>query len=271
MKSSAKCLLVLAVGLFLYSALGCSDQLSRSYYKRHPMSSQEVAAVWGDPVAVEKLDSGIERRVYKIQNPATGLKYRYFLITNGQVIASGVTDQGPEKSTQAFEQGKGFTPSDLSRAYYKKFPMTAEALDRIWGEPVHVDKLGADSERRVYEISDPYTDFRYRYFLVENGRVTASRISADKGFRKASGDRVQQPLEINEISNAYYRRHPMTVSELEKVWGSPIIVQESGMGLEKRIYKIANPYPSGFEFRYFIVDGNTVVSSGITDTVDLAQ
>ena len=224
-----------------------------------------------EPVAVETLSNGTERRVYAIQNPATDLKYRYFLLSNGQVIASGITDQGPVTASTATTEAQGFVPSDLSKAYYKKFPMTMAELDRTWGKPIHVDKLGDAAERRVYEISDPYTDFRYRYFLVEDGNVVASRISTDKGFRQSPTGRVQQPIEINEISQAYYRKHPMSVAEVEKAWGMPILVQKSGKGLEKRIYKITNPYPSGFEFRYFIVDGNRVVSSGITDTVDLAQ
>lgn len=269
MKKSLQLALSLILGLALWQVTGCSDKLSRAYYARHPMSSQEVAKVWGDPVAVTQLDSGIEKRVYPIQNAVTALKYRYFLVRNDRVLASGLTDRAEGAVQDRADKQQGFVPSDLSKAYYEKFPMSVEELDRIWGRPISVEATQGGAERRVYELSDPYTDFRYRYFLIDDGRVVASRISTRKGFRDESDQRRQQSIQVNEISQAFYERYPMTLAEVEKTWGQPAFVLSEGGGLEKRIYKIANPYPAGFEFRYFILRGERVVSSGITDTIDL--
>ena len=187
------------------------------------------------------------------------------------MIASGLTDSGKGAKQDRIDRQQGFVPSDISKAYYAKFPVSVAQLDRIWGRPIHVDKTKDGAERRVYEISDPYTDFRYRYFLVRDDRVVASRISTDKGFRADDSNRVQQNIQVNEISHAYYEKHPMSLDEVEKTWGQPVFILAGKGGMEKRIYKIANPNPAGFEFRYFIVKGNDIVSSGITDTIDLAK
>lgn len=271
MKKNLQFAICLVLAVALWQVMGCSDRLSRAYYARHPMSSEDVAKVWGDPVAVHQLPNNVEKRIYPIQNAVTDLKYRYFLIQGGRVLASGLTDSaaGAEQDQRNFEQG--FTPSDISKTYYEKHPMPVDELDRIWGRPIAVDKATDGAERRVYEISDPFTDFRYRYFLVRDGLVVASRISPDKGFQKDDGRRTAQNIQVNDISHAFYERHPMTLAEVETTWGQPALVISGDGGLEERIYKIANPYPSGFEFRYFIVKGGQVVSSGITDTLDLGK
>ena len=271
MKKSLQLAICLILGLTLWQITGCSDRLSRAYYARHPMSSKEVAKIWGDPVAVQQLPNNVEKRIYPIQNAVTDLKYRYFLIQGGTVLASGLTDSLSGAGQEQNDLVQGFVPSDISKTYYEKHPMSVGELDRIWGRPLAVDTAADGAERRVYEISDPFTDFRYRYFLIRNDRVVASRISPDKGFQKSDSHRTQQNIQVNEISHAFYEKHPMTLAEVEKTWGQPALVISGKTGMEKRIYKIANPYPSGFEFRYFIVEGAKVVSSGITDTIDLAK
>jgi len=270
MKACKWALGVSMLGLLLLVMTGCSDSLSRSYYARHPMSSEEVSRVWGAPVAVIPMDEGIEKRIYAIQNPATDLKYRYFLVKEGQVFASGITDQTSLPATPAPEEKTSFVPSDLSKLYYQKVAVSAADLDRVWGQPLHIDAVDG-MQRRVYEISDPMTDFRYRYFLIKDGRVFASRISTERGFKDPVGSRTQKGIQIGESSKSYYDKHPMTLDAVEKVWGQPVAVEKGDGGLEKRIYKIVNPYPSAFEFRYFIVRNGNVVSSGITDTVDVAR
>ena len=46
------------VGLVVAPMLlaGCSYTLSRAFYSNHPMSSAEVAKVWGEPFEVQQLD-----------------------------------------------------------------------------------------------------------------------------------------------------------------------------------------------------------------------
>ena len=62
----------------------------------------------------------------------------------------------------------------------------------------------------------------------------------------------------------------MSLQEVEKVWGAPVMVQETGSGMVKRFYKIKTPGDVGFEFRYFVVKDGMVVFSGISDTLDMA-
>ncbi|MCP4747445.1 MAG: hypothetical protein GY874_15080 [Desulfobacteraceae bacterium] len=269
MKKIMMLVICAGIGVIILSVTGCTDRLSKQYYKRHPMSSDDVAKIWGNPVYTENLEDGIERKIYTIQNAVTDLKYRYFLVKDGKVIASGITDRGPGPGKKAGIK-EGFTGGDLSKAYYKKFPMTLTDLERVWGEPAQVQILEDETQRRVYEIAEPFTDFSYRYFLLKDDMVIASRISPDAGFNNQDQQRTRRDIKVSEISNAFYKKHPMTIAQVEKNWGKASFINERSDGLQLRIYKIKNPYPAGFEFRYFIVDSKEVISSGITDTVDLA-
>ena len=86
---------IIGIGVILLLAVaGCSDTLSRAYYTHHLRSVQDVESVWGPPVYTSSLDRGIEKRTCTIQSPYTDLKYRYFLIKDGMVLASGITDSG---------------------------------------------------------------------------------------------------------------------------------------------------------------------------------
>ena len=260
--------IVVVVALIMLTITGCSDKLSRAYYVQHPMSSAEVAKAWGDPVAVVPLDGGIEKRVYRIQNPYTDLKYRYFLVKDGMVLASGISDTvTAEKEDAASEDTTGFVPSDLSRTFYSHHRTTVAQLDDIWGTPVDVKTMSDGTQYRTYEIANAYTDFKYRRFIVKDGLVVASRISPYQEFNTKDHAKDAQGIEINEISHAYYKLHPMSLQEVESVWGKPVMVQQSGSGPEKRYYKIKIPSDVGFEFRFFIVQDGMVLSSGVTDAV----
>lgn len=258
-------LVALAMGI-----TGCTDRFSREYYDRHPMSTTEVSTVWGNPVEVLHLADGIEKRVYKIQNPYSGMRYRYFIIQDGMVLASGVSDAivtDDAVGTTHLDR-TGFVPGDLSLAFYSDHRTTVDQLDKIWGKPVQVQPMGDGEEIRTYPIANPYTDFKFRRFIVKDGIVVASRISPSEDVlietHRKSGFKG---IEINEVSHAYYQAHPMTLKEVELVWGKAVSVRQTGSGLEKRYYKINFPNDVGFEFRFFVVKDGMVVSSGISDTI----
>lgn len=271
MKKAAAIILSSALVFTLMGITGCSKGLSKAYYLQHPMSSERVARVWGEPVDVKQLENGIEKRVYKIQNPVTEFKYRYFMIKDKTVICSGISDIGATSATKAEEDIISFVPSDLSMAYYKKFPVKAEKLAEVWGEPIFIQKTEDGMEKKAYELHDPHTDYMYRYFLLRDGMVVASRLSTGKGIKDKSSAGAHKGIEINEISNAYYAKHPKTAAEVEKVWDKPVFVQKGKGGMEKRIYRINNHYLTGFQFRFFIIKNGMVVSSGILDTLDLTK
>lgn len=256
--------------IFLLAVGGCSDTLSRAYYVHHPRSVQDVESVWGTPVDVTRLDGGLEKRTYMIQSTDFDLKYRYFLIKDDRVLASGITDTGKAASPGIHQETVGFVASDLSKAFYARHQTTVDHLDQTWGKPLRVQDGNGGMQYRVYEINAPYSDFRFRKFVVKDGFVVASRISPEPGFKTESAKGEYKGLEINEISHRYYQHHPMSLEAVETTWGQPVFIRKAENGLEKRIYKLKMPADAAFAFRFFIFDKGVVVSSGISDTLDIA-
>lgn len=261
---------ILGTGLILlFFVVGCSDTVSRSFYTHHPRSAQEMEKVWGEPVDIAVLDGGVERRTYAIQSPYTDLKYRYFLIKDGMVLASGITDTGKAISPETHRETIGFVASDLSKAFYSKHKTTVAHLDSTWGQPLVVRDTNDGTQFRVYEIQAPYSDFRFRKFIVKDGIVVASRISPEAGFNVDSNRQDYRAIEINEVSHLYYKNHPMSLESVETTWGAPVFIQKTDNGLEKRTYRLQMPTDAGFAFRFFIIEDGMVVSSGISDTMDV--
>jgi hypothetical protein len=255
----------------MLTAAGCSNSLSRTFYRHNPRSLDDVQASWGEPVRITALENDMEKRVYPIQSPYTDLKYRYFLFKDGMVLASGLTDIGKETSSDEQRQTVGFHPSDLSEVYYAQNRTPVEHIDSMWGEPLRVKEMPDGTQVRVYAIQHPYTDFKYRKFIVRDGIVVGSRISPDKGFSVPS----EQPddtccIDINELSRRYYRNHPMSLEDVKQVWGQPVLVEKDDNGLEKWVYELKLPVDAGFSFRFFVIDDGMVVSSGVRDTLDIA-
>jgi hypothetical protein len=252
---------------FLFAIAGCSDTLSRSFYSQNPRSIQDVESVWGQPVDITRLDGGIEKRTYMIQSTDFDLRYRYFLIQDGMVLASGITDTGRSVPPEIHQESVGFVASDLSKAFYTLHQTTIADLDRIWGTPLRVQDADDGMQYRVYRVNDAYSDFRFRKFVVKDGFVVASRISPEPGFRAESGPGAVKGVEINEISHRYYQHHPMSLEAVETTWGEPVTIRKTKNGLEKRTYKLKMPSDAAFAFRFFIIDKGMVVSSGISDTL----
>jgi hypothetical protein len=252
--------------LLAVALIGCSDTLSRSFYRHHPRSLETVEQVWGAPVSIVSLEDGIERRTYAVQTPYTDLKYRYFLIQDGMVLASGITDAGPSTPPSAYRVPPDFAVSDLSKAFYERHPTTVAHLDTTWGAPICTRDAKDGFEYRVYAVDVPYADFRYRQFMVKDGRVVASHLSPEQTC-PVEAPRAVNDITVNEISHRYYAGHPMSLHDVETVWGEPVLVRQGENGLEKRIYRLRMPTDVAFAFRFFIIQNGRVVSSGITDTV----
>lgn len=259
-----------AIGImYILAVIGCADNLSRSFYAHHPRSVEEVESVWGAPVAVTRLNAGLEKRTYAIQSPYTDLKYRYFLIKDGAVLASGITDSGKMTAAQNHDPTVTFVPSDLSQAFYLQHRTTVTHLDQTWGQPLGIENAADGNQYRVYAVHDPYTDFKYRKFILKDGIVVASRISPEEGFGSDATKQQYRGIEINDISHRYYANHPMSLEAVETVWGAPVCIQKADNGVEKRTYKLQMPVDAAFAFRFFIIEDGLVVSSGISDTVDV--
>ncbi|MCB2145804.1 MAG: hypothetical protein KQI81_04965 [Deltaproteobacteria bacterium] len=270
MKKRRVCAVIGIGTILLFTVVGCSDSLSRTFYTHHPRSAQEVEMVWGKPVDVIRLDGGIEKRTYVIQSPYTDLKYRYFLIRDNVVLASGITDTAGAVPPKIQQENVGFVPSDLSKAYYARHKTTVAHLDQTWGKPLQVQDMNDGMQVRVYSIQDPYTDFKLRKFIVKDGIVVASRISPETEFSVDTRPQEYRSIEINEISHLYYQKHPMSLEAVEMAWGEPVLIQKADNGLEKRTYKLQIPTDAAFAFRFFIIKDGQVISSGISDTMDVS-
>ncbi|WP_319409687.1 hypothetical protein [uncultured Desulfosarcina sp.] len=253
--------------ILIFAIVGCSDTLSRKFYTHHPKSAQDVEKVWGQPTDITELEGGIEKRTYAVQNPYTDLKYRYFLIKDGMVLASGITDTGKKIEQEVHHQTDGFVPSDLSVAFYAKHRTTVTDLDQTWGKPLLVKDAKDGKQFRLYKITAPYADFNFREFILKDGVVVASSLNPKQAFSIDSQQHEYKGIEINEISALYYTRHPMTLETVEATWGKPVFIEKTKKGLEKRTYKLQMPADTAFAFRFFIIDGGMVVSSGVSDTV----
>jgi hypothetical protein len=259
----------LLIGLMI-AAAGCSTHLSRTFYQHHPRSLQDVEKDWGKPIKITMLENDIEKRVYPIQSPYTDLKYRYFLFRDGMVLASGLTDIGKAAQPDVHQQSVNFNPSDLSKAFYANNRTTVAHIDNTWGEPLRVKNMPDGTQVPVYPIQDPYTDFKFRKFIVKDDIVVASRISPEKGFSAPSGQPDTCCIEINELSNLYYRNHPMSLEDVKQVWGEPVLIEKDDIGLEKWVYELKVLVDAGFSFRDFVIDDGKVISSGVRDTLEIA-
>jgi hypothetical protein len=168
-----------------------------------------------------------------------------------------------------FAAAGGAWAVSLSERYYLKHELKVEKLDRIWGKPVLVETLDNGLERRVYEIENPFPEnLRYRFFMVSDGKVVSSGISDRRGDDRAEFNTKETVnLPKSKISESYYTKNPLSAEDVERTWGTPIQVKDMGAGLEGRVYEIPNPYPASMKYRYFLIQNNMVLASGITDII----
>ncbi|RLC30003.1 MAG: hypothetical protein DRH32_06435, partial [Deltaproteobacteria bacterium] len=245
----------------------------RAFYTKNPAVAKNILKSWGEPVNVQPLGSGMEKRYYKISNPyPPDLGYRYFVVKDDKVVYSGITDMDGSPKSLAAEKDIIFNVGDLSKSFYSRHPDIASKVLESWGTPVNVMQLENGIEQRVYKINNPYPSaFGYRYFRVKDGKVLASGLAESDGTAEAGLSNVCRPLSVSELSREYYAINPMSEQTLNHVWGKPIDVRDIGDGIEQRTYKIRNAYPASFGFRYFQVKDGQVIASGITDMVQTCK
>jgi hypothetical protein len=190
-------------------------------------------------------------------------------LRDGMVLASGITDTGKVVSPVVHRETIGFLASDLSKAFYAKHQTPVAHLDQTWGKLLRVQDADDGMQYRIYAVKDAFSDFRFRKFVVKDGFVIASRLSPEPGFKTESAKGDYKGIEINEISHLYYKNHPMSLESVETVWGAPVLIQKTDNRLEKRTYKLQMPTDAAFAFRFFIIESGMVVSSGVSDTMDV--
>lgn len=159
--------------------------------------------------------------------------------------------------------------SSPSERYYLKHPLMVEEVDKVWGVPAAIQKIEGDKEKRIYKIDNAYiAGLDYRYFIVSNGRVISSGLTDITDIKKKVEFGCTMNCPVSKISKSYYKKHPMTVEEVQKVWGQPVEIKKQKNGIEARAYKIDSPISSCLPFRYFIIKDSKVLASGITDIID---
>lgn len=266
-------LIIASVFIVLSMTTGCTNKASKAFYTKNPATAENVLKTWGEPVNVQPIGCGMEKRYYKIDDPyPAALGYRYFVVKNDKVVYSGITDMDGSPNTLTTEKDIVFSVSDLSQSFYANRPEAAAKTLESWSNPVNVMNLGNGVEQRVYKIDNPYTSaFGYRYFRVKDGKVIASGLAESDGTSGAKLSNVCVPLAVSELSREYYASNPMSEQTLQNVWGKPVDVRFIANGVEQRTYKIENAYPASLGFRYFQVKDGQVIASGITDMVQVCQ
>ncbi len=66
------------------------NSLTAKYYASKSVTVKDIESNWGAPQKIEKLENGVEKRVYGPKDSMIG--YQYFLSLDGKVVDRGVTD-----------------------------------------------------------------------------------------------------------------------------------------------------------------------------------
>ncbi|MCE5282038.1 MAG: hypothetical protein LLG93_08045, partial [Deltaproteobacteria bacterium] len=230
--------MAVATGVSLIVTLGAGTVLAATL--------QETEAVWGSPVAVQKLDNGIEKRYYGTDN-TMDLGFRVFSYKDGTVVAEGFERVAPvaEKAAKA-----GLPDGVLSGSFQSA---GAQDLDKIWGKPAAVRTLENGTEERYYKIENTQ-DLDYRVFQVKGGQVVASGIAALPTIPEKQAELKGIPVGFLADANG------ATVSEVESVWGKALSVKKLANGTEERYYK--NDNTMGIGDRIFLFKDGKAVATG---------
>jgi len=145
------------------------SQLTRRYYQNHPITAEEVDQTWGRPVAVRTLEDGSEERYYKTDNTMK-IGLRYFLVTNGKVVDSGISNV-----TGVPEPKKELMGVPMYSIRETGTETVAE-VERVWGKPIGTKKLANGMEERYYKI-DNTMKIGDRMFLFKEGKAVGTTIA----------------------------------------------------------------------------------------------
>jgi hypothetical protein len=230
--------MAVATGVSLIVTLGAGTVLAATM--------QETEAVWGSPVAVQKLANGVEKRYYGTDN-TMDLGFRVFSYKDGTVIAEGFERVAPvaEKAVKA-----GLPDGVLSGSYKSA---SVQDIDKIWGKPAAVRTLENGTEERYYKIQNTQ-DLDYRVFQVKGGQVVASGIATLPGIPAKKAELTGVRIGLLSSTNAG------TVADVEKVWGKALSVKKLANGSEERYYKNDNTMSIGSRM-FLFKDGKAVATA----------
>ncbi len=260
------------ITLLLGACATSFEEKSEKFYADHPDVAKQIVKDWGQPMAVEEMENGYEKWIYKIDNPwPVEMAYRYFIIKDGRVLYSGLTDQGKTKINAEFADTDRFSSGKLSHEFYEKHHRKADQMLKAWGDPVDVIKLENGTEKRIYEFENQFTGTAYRYFIIDaDGNVVASGMSDTLPAAQNKNQHLFKGFEVVECSDKFYQKHPQSTQKLQQDWGKPLVVEKFEDNLEKWIYEYPN-FVTGIAYRFFIVQNGMVKCSGITDTLKAAE
>ena len=260
--------LVLVLFLSVWAVSATALTLSEQYYQKHPLMADSLEKIWGKPVAVQELANGMQKRVYKVRNPyPETLSYRFFIVKDDRVVSSGLSDTAGVEQMVASGTTTTLPVSQISESYYARFPMKAEEVKRIWGKPVVAKTVDTGIEQWIFEIEHPYpVQLKYRYFTIKDGMVLASGVTDIIGTEKEAAACGTEDPPVAQISKLFYGKFTLTAADVAKTWGQPVLVQKLDNGMENRVFRIPNPYPEQFKYRYFLIRNEKVVASGVSET-----
>lgn len=144
-----------------------------SYYKTHPMSTDQLRDSWGKPVNVIKIENGVEKMIFGPKDVVIG--YTYFLTRNGQVIDRGVTDTADKKAVS--KANKGPEPKGIMANYYKSNPVSINELKAKWGNPISNHDYENGIKKLMFGPKDP--EIGYTYFLIKDGIVIDKNVTGN--------------------------------------------------------------------------------------------
>jgi len=143
------------------------NRASREYWTNHPTRVEDFM---GKPESARELADGAVEMFYKYAG-AQDIGYRYFLVKDGKIIASGTT--AAALSDPKEEAKNAPKTMYVSQAYYRNHPTSIESVEATWGKPVQVKTFANGTEERLYKYAGTQ-DIGYRFFLIKDGKVMAS-------------------------------------------------------------------------------------------------
>ncbi|MFH1982785.1 MAG: hypothetical protein ABIL58_13155 [Pseudomonadota bacterium] len=261
------CALLVGGGVFAGTA-AAFDQTSQAFYEKHPMSADQVKKQWGKPTAVVKSAGDTEKLYYKLKDSfIVDTAYRFFVIKDGTVLYSGLS-QTIDKTGDS-KKPEQFPVSRLDQAYYKKNMVSVEKLEKVMGDPVVTKPIASGGLVYVYKMKTPWlVDTAYQYFIVKDGRVMGSGATDSIGETQIGGKGTTKPEYVTELSKIYYQKHPLSVADVDRVWGKPAAVKQLDVMTQERFYN--NEAGTGVmqKYRYFVIENDAVIASGLSNTID---
>jgi hypothetical protein len=244
------------------------DQTSKAFYEKHPMSVDQVKKQWGKPTAVVKSAGDTEKLYYKLKDAyLVNTAYRFFVIKDGAVLYSGLSQTIDKKGDQ--KKPEQFPVSRLDQAYYKKNMVSVEKLEKVMGDPLVTKPIASGGVVYVYKMKNPWiVDSAYQYFIVKDGRVMGSGATDVISETQLSGKGATKPEYVMALSKIYYQKHPLSVTDVDRVWGKPVAVKQLDVMTQERFYNNEGGTGMLQKYRYFVVENDTVIASGLSDTID---